>query len=196
MWITFSLFLQYSYVLASVQCENHSHNDKSFPVIPNMLGSIGPKWFGLQPPYNLGSVHATISDTWIIICFTIYSNTYKHLLQTASFSVFIEMFSSLITKHNWRHILHNHGRHRWKWPPSTPHEALRSTLTFWMNRLQPPKRACWKSSNLVNSNLGLHRRLSCNRFFLKKKKKKEKWAFALTLTTDNIKINKQVFLQT
>ncbi len=53
---------------------------------------------------------------------------------------------------------------------------------------------CWKLSNLVNSNLGLRKRLSCNRFFLKKKKKK--WAFALTLTTDNIKINKQVFPQT
>ncbi len=53
---------------------------------------------------------------------------------------------------------------------------------------------CWKLSNLINSNLELHKRLSCNRLFLKKKKKK--WAFALTLTTDNIKINKQVFPQT
>ncbi len=72
MWITFSLFLQYSYVLASVQCENCSYNDYSFPAIPNMPGSIGPKWFGLQPPNNLGSGHATISDAWISTCFTIY----------------------------------------------------------------------------------------------------------------------------
>jgi hypothetical protein len=56
-WITFSLFLQYSYVLASVQCENFSHNDKSFPVIPNMPESIGPKFLGLCPPDNLGSGH-------------------------------------------------------------------------------------------------------------------------------------------
>ncbi len=141
MWITFSHFLRYFYVLASVQCEKRSHNDKSFPVIPNMPGSIGPKWFGLRPPYNSGLVHATISDTWIIICFTIYSNTYKHWSQTTSFSVFIAMFSSLITKHNWRHNRHNHGRRRRKWPPSAPHEALRSALTLRINRLQPPKLA-------------------------------------------------------
>jgi hypothetical protein len=141
MWITFSLFCQYSYVSASVQCENCSHNSKSFPAIPNMPGSIGPKWFGLRPPYNLGLVHATISDTWILICFTIYSNSYKNWLQTTSFSVFIESFSSLITKHNWRHNRHNHGRRRWKWPPSALHEALRSTPTLQMNRLRPPELA-------------------------------------------------------
>ncbi len=55
MWITFHLFLQYSYVLASVQCENRSHNDMSFLVIPNMPGSIGQKWFGLRPHHNSGS---------------------------------------------------------------------------------------------------------------------------------------------
>ncbi len=33
MWITFSLFLPYSYIEASVQCENCSHNDKRFPGI-------------------------------------------------------------------------------------------------------------------------------------------------------------------
>ena len=118
MWITFSLFLQYSYVSASVQCENCSHNDKSFPAIPNMPGSIGPKWFKLRTPYNSGSVHTTISDAWIIISFTIYSNSCKKLLQTTSFSVIIESFSSLITKHNWRHNRH-----------------------LWMDRLQHPKLA-------------------------------------------------------
>jgi hypothetical protein len=108
MWITFSLFLQYSYISASVQCENCSHNDKSFPSIPNMPGSIGPRWFELRLPYNSGSVHTTISNVWIIISFTIYSNSYKNWLQITSFSVFIESFSSLITKHNWRH-----NRHLW-----------------------------------------------------------------------------------
>ncbi len=141
MWITFSLFLQYSYVLASVQCEICSRNDKSFPAIPNMHRSIGPKLFGLRPPYNLGSVHATIRDMWITICSTIYSNTYKKWLQTTSFSVFIELFSSLITKHNWHHNRHNHGRPRRKWPPSAPHEALRSAPTIRMNGLQPPELA-------------------------------------------------------
>jgi hypothetical protein len=141
MWITFSLFLQYSYVLASVQCDNHFHNDKSFLVIPNMPGSIGPKWFGLQPPYKSDSGHATISNMWIIICFTIYNSTYKNWLQTTSFSVFIEFFSSLITKHNWRRNCHNHGRHQWKWPPSTPYEALRSAQMLQMNRLEPPELA-------------------------------------------------------
>jgi hypothetical protein len=141
MWITFSLFLQYSYVSASVQCENCSHNDKSFSAIPNMSVSVGPKWFKLWPPYNLGSVHTTISDAWIIIHFTIYSNSYKNWLQTTSLSVFIEGFSSLITKHNWRHNRHNHGRLWRKCPPSTPHEALRFTLMLWTNRLQPPELA-------------------------------------------------------
>ncbi len=103
-----------------------------------MPGSIGPKWFGLRPPYNLGSVHITISDTWIKICSTIYSNSYKYWLQTTSISVFIERFSSLITKHNWHRNRYNHGHRRQKWPPSAPHEALRSTPMLWMNRLQPP----------------------------------------------------------
>ncbi len=34
-------------------------------------GSIGPKWFWLQPRYNLGSGHASISGIWITVCFTI-----------------------------------------------------------------------------------------------------------------------------
>ncbi len=137
MWTTISLFLQYSYLLASVQRENCSHNDKSFLAIPNMPGSIGPKWFRLQPPYNLGSVHTTISDTWIIICFTIYSNSYKNWFQTTS--VFIECFSSLITKHTWCHNRHNLGCHQQKWPLSAPHEALHFAPTLQMNRLQLPE---------------------------------------------------------
>ena len=137
MWITFSLFLQYSYVSASVQCENHSHNDKSFLAIPNMLGSIGPKWLGLRPPYNSGSIHATTSNMLMIICFTIYSNWYKNWLQTTSFSVFIEVFSSLIAKHNRHHNRHNHGCRRQKWPPSAPHEALGSVPMLQMDRRQP-----------------------------------------------------------
>jgi hypothetical protein len=139
MWITFSLFLQYSYVLASVQHENCFHNDKTFPAIPNMPGSIGPKWFGLRPPYNSSSVQATISDTSITICFTMYDNSYKNWLETTSFSVFIESFSSLITRHNWHYNCHNHGRRWRKWPPSAPHEALSSALMLRMNRLQRPK---------------------------------------------------------
>ncbi len=101
MWITFSLFLQYCYILASVQCEDHSHNDKSLPAIPNMPGSIRPQWFRLQPPDNSGSGHATISsDTWILVCFTIYSHRNKYTIQTTNFSVFciFQYFSSLSTK--------------------------------------------------------------------------------------------------
>jgi hypothetical protein len=139
MWITFSLFLQYSYISASVQCENCSHNNKSFPAIPNMPGSIGPKWFELWPPYNLGLVDTIISNAWIIIHFTIHSNSYKSWLQTTSFSVFIESFSSLITKCNWHHNHHNHSRRWRKCLPSAPHEALRFMPMLWMNRLQPPK---------------------------------------------------------
>ncbi len=40
MWITISLFLPYSYVSASVQCENCSHNDKSFPGYPKCRGPL------------------------------------------------------------------------------------------------------------------------------------------------------------
>jgi hypothetical protein len=57
MWITFSLFLRYSYFLASVQCENPSHNDKSFTAIPNMTGSIVPKWFGLRLGVHWKKLH-------------------------------------------------------------------------------------------------------------------------------------------
>ncbi len=39
MWTTFSPFLFYSYIKASVQCIKCSCNDKSFPAIPNMPGS-------------------------------------------------------------------------------------------------------------------------------------------------------------
>ncbi len=90
MWITFSLFFQYSCILASVQCENCSHNDKSFLAIPNKLGPIGPKWFRLWQPNNLGSGQATISDTWILF-FTIYSfrkNYCKKLLILVFFAFF------------------------------------------------------------------------------------------------------------
>ncbi len=40
------------------------------------------------------------------------------------FQVFIAFFSSLSTKRNLHHNCHNHDRRRWKWPHSTPHEAL------------------------------------------------------------------------
>jgi hypothetical protein len=50
MWIAFSLFLQYSYILGSVQCETGSRNDKSFPAIPNMPESIGTEWLGSGHP--------------------------------------------------------------------------------------------------------------------------------------------------
>ena len=35
----------------------------------------------------------------------------------------------------------DHDRRQRKWPPSAPHEALRSTQMLRMNRLQPPKLA-------------------------------------------------------
>ncbi len=34
-----------------------------------------------------------------------------------------------------------HGRRQQKWPPSAPHEALRSALTHCMDRRQPPEQA-------------------------------------------------------
>ncbi len=107
---------------------------------PICRGSIGLKWFGLATLHNLGS-NPTISFTWTAVCFTIYSYTYKHCLQTTSFSVFFWSFSSLITKHNLRHNHHNHGRHWRKWPPSAPHEALRSASMLRMNRLHSPELA-------------------------------------------------------
>ncbi len=33
----------------------------------------------------------------------------------------------------------NHGCHQQKWPPSTPHEALRSMTMLWMDGQKPPK---------------------------------------------------------
>ncbi len=50
-------------------------------------------------------------------------------------------FSSLSTKHTWRHNRHNHGRRRRKWPPRAPHEALRSTPMRQMDGRQPPQLA-------------------------------------------------------
>ncbi len=51
--------------LASVQCENCSHNDKSFLAMPNMPGSIGPKWLRAPATPQLGLNHATSSDIGI-----------------------------------------------------------------------------------------------------------------------------------
>ncbi len=70
-------------------------------------------------------------NVFLIVC--------KHCLQTTNFSVFIAFFSSLSKKHNWHHNRHNHGRRRQKWPPSTPHEALRSAPMLLMDGRQPPK---------------------------------------------------------
>ncbi len=107
-----------------------------------MTGSIGPKWFGLRPTHNSGSGNTTISDTWILICFTIHSYK-KKSTETTNFSVFCIFwyFSSLSTKHNARHKCHNHGRRRQKLPPSAPHEALHSTPTQQMDGQQPSKLA-------------------------------------------------------
>ncbi len=64
---------------------------------------------------------------------------YIHCLQTTNFSVIIAFFSSLSKKHNWRHNRHHHGCRRQNWPPSAPHEALRSAPTLLMDGQQPPK---------------------------------------------------------
>jgi hypothetical protein len=125
---------------ASVQCENHSHNEEHFPAIPNMPGSIGPKQFGRRPRNNLGSGHATISDAWITICFTIYSYRQNHWLQTTNFSVFIAFFSiSVALSQNTTGIT---TATTWpppaEWPPSTPHEALCSKLMLRMDGRQKP----------------------------------------------------------
>ncbi len=140
MWTTVSPFLCYSYVQPSLQCVNHSCNDKSFPAIPNMPGFNRTKvvrapatlQLGLWPRYYQCYVNCDIFyNVQLIAC--------KHFLQTTNFSVFIAFFSSLSTKHNWRHNLHNHGRRRQKWPPSTPHEALRSAPRLLMDGRQPPE---------------------------------------------------------
>ncbi len=106
-------------------------------------GCNRPKWFGLQPPNNLGSGHAKISDMWILICFTTYSYRSNYTIKTTNFCVFCicQYFSSLSTKHNGRHNHHNHGHHQRKWPPSTPHEALRSVPMHWMDGRQPSELA-------------------------------------------------------
>ncbi len=108
-----------------------------------MPGFIGPKWFGLQPPKNLGSGHTTISDTWILICFTIHSYRNNYTVKTTNISVFciFQYFSSLSTKHNGCHNRHSHGRCRQKWPHIPPHEALRSAPMHQMNGQQPSKLA-------------------------------------------------------
>ncbi len=139
MCTTGSCFLPYSYVSASVQCENCSHNDKSFPAIPNMPGSIGPKWFWLRPRYNWGLGQAAISGSWPTICFTEYSYYLNYCYWKTSFSVFIASFSSLSTKNNWRHNRHNHGRRWRKWPPTAPREALCSAPMLLMDGQQPTK---------------------------------------------------------
>ncbi len=65
----------------------------------------------------------------------------KTIVSKTSFSNFIAFFSSLSTKHNWRHNCQNHGRRWRKWPPSAPHEALRSTPMPRMDGWQPPELA-------------------------------------------------------
>ncbi len=133
MWTTVSSFLPYSSFIILAMT-------RAFPWYPICRGSIGLKWFRLATLHNSGS-GPTISIMWTAICFKLYSYMFKHWLQTTSFSVFFGIFSSLITKHNSRHNHHNHGRRRRKWPPSTPHEALRSALMLWMNRLHSPELA-------------------------------------------------------
>ncbi len=61
------------------------------------------------------------------------------MLVKTSFSVLIACFSSLSTKHNWRHKRHNHFRRRQKWPPSAPHEALCSAPMLLMDGQRPPE---------------------------------------------------------
>ncbi len=57
------------------------------------------------------------------------------------FFCIFQYFSSLSTEHNRHHTHNNHGRHRREWPPSAPHEALRSPPTHWMDGRQPSKLA-------------------------------------------------------
>jgi hypothetical protein len=57
-WITFSLFPQYSYVLASAQCENCTYNDKSFPAIPYCWGLLEQS--GLGSGYPTTQARATL----------------------------------------------------------------------------------------------------------------------------------------
>ncbi len=95
---------------------------------------------------GLGSGHAT---TWARATLQLAIYELLYVLQYIVINNFfankqlflVFFFSSLSTKHNWRHLRHNHGRCRRKWPPSTPHEALRSTPTLQMDRWQPPELA-------------------------------------------------------
>ncbi len=74
---------------------------RAFRWYPICQSSIGLKWFGLATLHNSGS-GPTISITWTAICFTIYSYTYKHWLQTTSFSVIFEFLVALLQ--NTTHI--------------------------------------------------------------------------------------------
>ncbi len=138
MWTTVSPFLPYSYVQASLQSVNHSCNDKSFQAIPNMLGfhwtkvvrALATLQVGLRPRYYQ--------------CYMNFNMFYNRQLQkrfllTNLILVFLLLFISLSLKHNWCHNRHNHGHRRQKWPPSTPHEVLRSAPTLLMDGQQPPK---------------------------------------------------------
>ena len=138
MWTNISPFLYFSSLWPSLQCVNHSCNDKSFPAIPNIMP--GQKWFGLRPMLQLG-LWPRYYQCYVNcnICYNVQLIVYKHCLQTTNFSVLIAFFSSLSTKQNWHHDRHNHGRHRRKWPPSAPHEALRSAPMLLMDGQQPPK---------------------------------------------------------
>ncbi len=140
MWTTFSPFPHYSYVWPSSQCVNHSCNDESFPAIPNMPGFHWTKVVRAPAMLQLG-LWPRCYQCYVNcnICYNVQLIVCKCCLQTTSFSVFIEFFSSLSSKHNWRHNRHNHSRRRREWPPSAPHEALRSALTLLIDGRHPPE---------------------------------------------------------
>ncbi len=140
MWITFSLFLQYSYVLASVQCENHSHNDMSFPATGVHWTIV--VWAPATPQLGLG--HATISDIWITIYFTInvinkfFGNKHLILVFLFCFSVALAQKTTGLTTATTMAAAGRNGPLAPHMRPCAPRQCVK-----WMGDNPPSLRMCF-----------------------------------------------------
>ena len=85
---------------------------------------------------GLGSGETQISIIWIAICFTIHSNTYKHWIQTTSFSIFIAYSVALAPTQ-----LALQPPQLWPPPAEMAPEHPISAPTHRMDGWQPPKPA-------------------------------------------------------
>ncbi len=100
----FSLSQSYFYVLASVQCKIHSHNDKSFTAIPNMPGGVPLDKSGLGSSYATTRAQTTLQlalrELQCVQCIVINKNiAHKQLILVflLHFSVSLEQNTTSIT---------------------------------------------------------------------------------------------------